>query len=190
MELPNEGSVEEEGSVREDSPTTAVFEMQHGSDLSYRRDEGWTEPNSTGDSRSQRNRRLLLGFLLATALLVIAVDYCTNRRIEQACVAFIDWVEENPVEGIFAVICVYILATILFVPGAILTVGCGFAFRSAFDSTTKGVAFASLAVFVGAFIGSLCSFLLGRYLFRDCVLRLASKYPILQAVDRGTQELL
>lgn len=43
------------------------------------------------------------------------------------------------------------------------------------------------AVFFGASIGSTCSFLLGRYLFRDCVVGLASRYPIFRAVDRGEQ---
>ena len=148
------------------------------------------EPATTISSRREEGgnddrKRIVLTTLLVLALMAIAVDYFTNRRIEAACVGFIHWVEIHPIKGVLAVIVVYTLATILFVPGAILTVGCGFAFRSAFDSTAKGVLFASIAVFVGAFIGSLGSFLLGRYLFRDCVLRLASNYPILRAVDRG-----
>lgn len=144
----------------------------------------WNPPNTTNNNNDRRNR-IIVSFLLLIALLLIAIDYFTNRRIEHACLSFIAWIEGHPIQGILAVIVVYTIATILFVPGAILTVGCGFAFRSAFDSTAKGVAFASVAVFIGAFIGSLASFLLGRYLFRDCVLRLASQYPILRAIDRG-----
>ena len=43
------------------------------------------------------------------------------------------------------------------------------------------------AVFVGAFIGSTLSFLLGRYLFRAFVVRLASRYAIFQAVDKALE---
>ncbi|CAB9506090.1 transmembrane protein 41A [Seminavis robusta] len=135
-----------------------------------------------------RRQRVILGLLLVVALAAIALDYFTKRRIEKACLGFIHWVEVHPLLGVLAVICVYALATILFIPGAILTVGCGYAFRSAFDSTAKGVMFATVAVFLGAFIGSLCSFLLGRYLFRDCVMQLASNYPILRAIDRALEQ--
>ena len=137
-----------------------------------------TEANS-------RKKKVLLGLILALILAGIALDYVTNRYIEHACVSFIHWVEAHPFLGIMAVIVVYALATILFIPGAILTVGCGYAFRTAFDSTVQGVFFASVAVFIGAYIGSICSFLLGRYLFQDCVLQLASQYPILKAIDAG-----
>jgi uncharacterized membrane protein YdjX (TVP38/TMEM64 family) len=110
-----------------------------------------------------------------------------------------------------------LLNPVLFIPGSILTVGTGFAFGAAMGSPTKGVLLASTvsffsvvnesvsgfshdilptyrrlgllpqAVFFGAFAGSVCSFLLGRYLFRDFVLRLASHYPIFQAVDRALE---
>ena len=168
----------------------STFEMQQGHNHDHwRRTEDEEEarwghnPNRNDDGG--RRQRIAVTSLLVLALLAIAVDYFTSRRIEQACINFIHWIEVHPLQGMLAVIVVYTLATILFVPGAILTVGCGFAFRSAFDSTAKGVAVASVAVFIGAFVGSLGSFLLGRYLFRDCVLRLASNYPIMRAVDRG-----
>lgn len=135
--------------------------------------------------RSERRNRLILGAILALTLIGIAIDYFTQRKVENACFAFIHWVEANPLLGVVAVIGVYTLATILFIPGAILTIGSGFAFRSAFDSTYKGVAFASFSVFLGASLGSICSFLLGRYLFRNWVVRMASNYPILRAIDRG-----
>jgi uncharacterized membrane protein YdjX (TVP38/TMEM64 family) len=43
------------------------------------------------------------------------------------------------------------------------------------------------AVFLGATLGSICSFLLGRYLFRDWVFHLAARYPLLQAMDRALE---
>ena len=49
----------------------------------------------------------------------------------------------------------------------------------------KGVALASIAVWIGASMGSIGSFLLGRYLFRDFVVAMARSYPLFQAIDRG-----
>jgi uncharacterized membrane protein YdjX (TVP38/TMEM64 family) len=48
-----------------------------------------------------------------------------------------------------------------------------------------GVFIATTAVFVGASLGSIFSFLLGRYLFRDCVYRLTESYTLFQAIDRA-----
>jgi membrane protein DedA with SNARE-associated domain len=43
------------------------------------------------------------------------------------------------------------------------------------------------AVFIGATLGSMLAFLLGRYLFRDCVQRMASKYNLFRAIDRALE---
>ena len=64
-----------------------------------------------------KNHRFLLGTLLAVVLLGISADYFTEKHIEHACVSLIHWVELHPVMGIFAVIVVYIWATVLFIPG-------------------------------------------------------------------------
>lgn len=165
--------------------TKGSFEMQQVANH-WTMEEEEERVHPVARETNSRKKKALLGLTLALALTGIALDYFTTRRIEHACVAFIHWVEVHPFLGILAVIGVYTVATILFIPGAILTVGCGYAFRSAFDSTAEGVFFASVAVFIGAFIGSLSSFLLGRYLFRDCVLELASQYPILKAIDKGS----
>jgi hypothetical protein len=62
----------------------------------------------------------------------------------------------------------------------------GYACGRAFNNTFLAVALSSTAVFTGASLGSLCCFLLGRYLFRQPVMHLAENYPIFQAIDRGT----
>jgi len=84
-------------------------------------------------------------------------------------------------------ICVYFVATILFIPGSILTLGAGFVFGSAFG-LGPGVALASLSVFVGASLGAIASFLLGRYLFRGWVQNLTKKYAVFEALDVAFQE--
>ena len=82
-------------------------------------------------------------------------------------------------------ISVYILATVTFLPGSILTVGSGFVYGKAFG-LGYGVVIASGVAFVGACGGAIISFLLGRYLLREWVgERLVERYPIFKALDEG-----
>lgn len=146
--------------------------------------EARSESTEDGGERMGWTRLLVVGVLL-TALVFVVIDSFGPGHIHSAVLDFLGWVEEHPGRGVLAVIIVYIVATILFVPGSILTFGAGYAFGAASENKLHGVMLASAAVFVGASLGSISTFLLGRYLFRDCVIRLASNYPLFQAIDRG-----
>lgn len=127
---------------------------------------------------------LVIGLVIVT---LVSVDAMTTRFLEDAVAAFVDWLALHPIAGVGSVILVYIVATVCFVPGSLITVGVGFAFGRAFDSVFVAVAMASIAVFIGASLGSLCCLLLGRYLFREPVQRLALHYPIFRAIDRALE---
>ena len=73
------------------------------------------------------------------------------------------------------------------IPGSILTLGAGFVFAKAFG-LALGVVLASLSVFLGASLGAMLSFLLGRYLLRDWVQGLATKYSIFEALEIALKE--
>ena len=60
----------------------------------------------------------------------------------------------------------YIVATVLMVPGLILTLGAGYVFSNSYGAVW-GTVVASVSVFIGATIGSILAFLLGRYCFRE-----------------------
>ena len=70
----------------------------------------------------------------------------------------------------------YVVATVAFVPGSILTMAAGALF-----GLTTGVAL----VFVAATIGSTLSFLIARYLLRGAIERRVSDNPRFRAVDRA-----
>ncbi|MEL6494974.1 MAG: TVP38/TMEM64 family protein [Cyanobacteria bacterium J06623_7] len=72
----------------------------------------------------------------------------------------LDWIQHLGWVGSVAFILLYIAATILLVPGSILTLGAGVIF---------GVVWGSVHVLLGALIGETCAFLLGRYLVRDWI---------------------
>ena len=64
---------------------------------------------------------------------------------------------------------VYVIATVLFLPGLILTLGAGFAFNQAYNSVGLAMLVGTLSVWVGASIGATIAFLLGRYVFRSAI---------------------
>lgn len=70
----------------------------------------------------------------------------------------------------------YAVATIAFFPGAILTLGGGVLF---------GLVWGSLYVFVGATLGAIAAFLIGRYLARNWISRQLASYPNFEAIDRA-----
>jgi len=48
--------------------------------------------------------------------------------LKQNFVDFIDWLSKNAWLGFFLFIIIYILCTVFFIPGSILTIGSGYAF--------------------------------------------------------------
>ena len=76
----------------------------------------------------------------------------------------------------------YFAATVLFLPGSILTLGAGFIFAMAFG-LGGGIVLGTLAVFLGASTGAMVAFLIGRYFLRDQMLTLTKKYAIVEALE-------
>ncbi|MBW4561104.1 MAG: TVP38/TMEM64 family protein [Mojavia pulchra JT2-VF2] len=72
----------------------------------------------------------------------------------------LQWIDSLGSVGAIAFIALYIVATVAFLPGSILTLGSGVVF---------GVVWGSLYVFIGATIGATAAFLIGRYLARGWV---------------------
>ena len=70
------------------------------------------------------------------------------------------WTESLGYLSGLAFIALYIISTIAFIPATILTLGAGVVF---------GVGLGSLYVFIGATLGAIASFLIGRYLVRDWI---------------------
>ncbi|MBO3462484.1 TVP38/TMEM64 family protein [Aetokthonos hydrillicola Thurmond2011] len=73
-------------------------------------------------------------------------------------------------------IIIYNLATILFIPGSILTIGGGVLF---------GVFWGSIYVFIAATFGATFAFLIGRYISRNWVTKQIERYPKFKMIDRA-----
>jgi uncharacterized membrane protein YdjX (TVP38/TMEM64 family) len=128
--------------------------------------------------------KLMIGLVLLALVTFVIIDSSTTGYVRSAVSNFLEWIETHAVAGIFLFIMVYFIATVFFIPGSLLTLGAGFVFASAFG-LGPGVALGTLVVFTGAASGALAAFLLGRYLLRDAVGRLSTKYAVFQALDQA-----
>ena len=89
------------------------------------------------------------------------------------------WVEENRAVSWAVFIVVYIVATVLLVPGSLLTLGAGFVFGLPIGFVI--VSFASVA-------GASCAFLVGRFFVRGWVEGKLVNMPRFNALDRAVGE--
>jgi uncharacterized membrane protein YdjX (TVP38/TMEM64 family) len=114
--------------------------------------------------------KLGLGTLAVAAVVVVA------RRAGAYLPVFAEWVTGLGVWGPMVFILGYALATVAFLPGAILTLAAGAIF---------GVAAGVVYVFIAAVLGSCAAFLVARYLTRSAVERRLAGNPRFAAIDRA-----
>jgi uncharacterized membrane protein YdjX (TVP38/TMEM64 family) len=86
------------------------------------------------------------------------------------------WIESLGAYGGFAFMVIYIIATVAFIPGTILTLGAGVVF---------GVIWGSIYVFIGATLGAIAAFLIGRYLVRDGISKKIEGNEKFAAIDQA-----
>jgi uncharacterized membrane protein YdjX (TVP38/TMEM64 family) len=132
-------------------------------------------------------KKTALTLVLVIFIAFVIVDAATSQYIKTAISSFFEWMENNPRQGFFAFVMVAFTSTMLFIPGILLAIGAGFAFSSAFGLGV-GILVGTLAVFLGFTAGAIVSFLLGRFLLRDCVSGLTKKFPLLEALDNAFEE--
>lgn len=135
--------------------------------------------------RYNRNKKIAIGLVFLAFIIFVIVDSTTTGYLRSGIDTALKWIEANAVAGMFVFMVIYFVATILFIPGSILTLGAGFVFANAFGLGV-GLLIGTLSVFVGASAGAIVAFILGRYLLRDWVKGLADKYDVFKALDIGT----
>lgn len=88
----------------------------------------------------------------------------------------LQWVESLGIIGGIAFIAIYIIATVAFLPGSILTLGAGVVF---------GVLLGTVYVFIGATLGAIAAFLVGRYLARGWISKKIEGNSKFAAIDKA-----
>jgi uncharacterized membrane protein YdjX (TVP38/TMEM64 family) len=121
--------------------------------------------------------RNAIGRLIMLIAVVIALALATKfLSVRDWLRNFNDWVGQMGVAGIFIFIGVYAVATVLLAPGAILTIGAGFAF-----GLWKGF----LAVSAGATLGASLAFLVARFIARGKIEAIAKGNEKFRNIDNA-----
>lgn len=131
-------------------------------------------PTDPGPGSGDRRRRV--AFVLGAVALVFVLAVFDVRGLLRDAVSAM---ERLGPWGPVLFIAVYILATVLFLPGSILTLGAGAAF---------GVAWGSLYASIGSTLGATAAFLVGRHLARDWVARRIAGNATFAAIDRAVAD--
>lgn len=119
--------------------------------------------------------KLVLGLCLVTTLVVATQHFNIQGLLQNLLI----WVRSLGALGPVAFMAIYNLATVLFVPGSILTMGGGVLF---------GVIWGSVYVFIAASLGATFAFLMGRYLLRGWVSRQIEANPKFKAIDEAVAQ--
>ena len=125
---------------------------------------------------------LKLGILIVLGITLVAAPAqaqevgANSFNPQQLLRNALQWVDNLGAIAPIAFILIYIIATVAFLPGSILTLGAGVVF---------GIIQGSIYVFVGATIGATLAFLVGRYLARGWISKKIAGNQKFSAIDRA-----
>lgn len=129
-------------------------------------------------SQTKRSTHHGILYKALAAIAVLIVLFVLNRQLPmgESLQQFNRWVGDLGLLGILVFMIVYATATVLLLPGVILTVGAGFVF---------GLGWGFLAVSIGSTIGAALAFLIGRFFARDKIEAMTLDKPKFRSVDRA-----
>jgi uncharacterized membrane protein YdjX (TVP38/TMEM64 family) len=119
--------------------------------------------------------RLLIILMCACGALTALVFLPIKEELDP----FLTWARAHTTSGAILLALAYILACVLLIPGALLTLGAGFAL---------GIATGFVAVLVGSNLGATAAFLLGRTLARAWIERKVAANARFRALDLAIAE--
>lgn len=147
--------------------------------MSDQQAETAAHPPSGGDEAvSGNDSSSTWSTVLKVVLVLVAVGllFYFGRQATPYVKDFTQWVNDLGVWAPVVFIVGYIVATVAFVPGSILTLAAGAIF---------GLLWGTVYVFIGSTIGACLAFLISRYLARGWVEKKLEDQPRFQAVDRA-----
>ena len=118
-------------------------------------------------------------WIAALVFLALLLGSARFLQIQPALQKSLAWVNQLGFWGPVAFIVIYATATVLFVPGSILTLGSGALF-----GVVQGSAYVSIA----STLGAAAAFLIGRYLARDWVARRIARHEKFAVIDKAVAD--
>jgi uncharacterized membrane protein YdjX (TVP38/TMEM64 family) len=125
------------------------------------------------------NSKSIGKILLIICPIFIALVAAKYFQLQQLIYTALAWIKTLGYLAPIAFIGIYNLATILLIPGSLLTLGGGFIF---------GVVWGSVYVLIAATLGATFAFLIGRYLSRNWVRQQLDKYPKFKAIEAAVSK--
>ena len=128
------------------------------------------------------NKYLKIAILVIIGVTIVAAPDQARETVntgfnpQQILRNALQWVDDLGAIAPIAFIVLYIIATVAFLPGSILTLGGGVVF---------GIIQGSIYVFLGATIGATLAFLVGRYLARGWVSKQIAGNQKFSAIDKA-----
>jgi len=116
--------------------------------------------------------KVVLGIMLAAALVVAA----RLLHVQDLLSAALEWIRGLGAMGPVIFVVTYVLASVFFLPGSVLTIGAGAIF---------GVIKGSIIVSIAATLGAASAFLVGRYLARGWVEKKIEGNERFKAIDES-----
>jgi len=149
---------------------------------------GGGEGDAVVRRRTCSPQKIFIALFLCGFVLFLVIDAFNEKYVATILDTFLDWMKDNIVAGSFAFFFVYIICTVLFVPGSALTIGAGYIYSETIGTGGLGILCGSLVVWVAATAGASLAFLLGRYVFKESAQKIFRKYTVMSAVDRVMAE--
>ncbi|MGQ9588862.1 MAG: TVP38/TMEM64 family protein [Planctomycetota bacterium] len=128
---------------------------------------------------ARRKRRAWVGWLAVGATIAGVLVSLRGLPMETLVSALTGWIDGLGSWGPVVFAAAYVLASLLFVPGAALTLAAGAVF---------GIVGGTVTVSFASTIASACAFLIARYIARGAVARRADSAPKFGAIDRAVGE--
>lgn len=126
---------------------------------------------------TQEKRKSPVGLIvLVVALVVLFLLGFFVFDFGQYLNQILSWIRDQGAVGVIVFIAVYVLATVFFIPGSILTLGAGVVY---------GVLVGTVWVSIASTLGATMAFIVGRYLARDWVASRVSNNPRFAAIDEA-----
>ena len=140
------------------------------------------EPNESKESslkentedKNNRGRLFILGIIVCAMVAALIL-----LPVKEYVLTALKWTEGLGIWAPVAIVVIYIIACVLFLPGSVITLGTGLLF---------GVVKGTIIVSIGSVLGAVAAFLVGRTLLRDWVEKKVSGNAKFNAIDKAVGE--
>lgn len=124
---------------------------------------------------------LMIVFILGCLVLT----FIFFKELKAEFLSFLEYMKTHLLIGTVVIIIIKIIGTILYVPGILLAISVGFAYKTTLNSYLLSIPIGVLVISIGSAIGCSCAFFLGRYLLKSWLHSKLCKLRIYVALDRS-----